>query len=84
MLSERAGVIAMGETRIEILVSDHIVVLFSACLPAFQPNLGKALFDFDFLECLFVDPMAKAMTPNSLSSSRFPPYIMGKSHSSRG
>ena len=43
MLSERAGVIAMGETRIEILVSDHIVVLFSACLPAFQPNLGKAL-----------------------------------------
>ena len=33
----------MGETRIEILVSDHIVVLFSACLPAFQPNLGKAL-----------------------------------------
>ena len=72
----------MGDTRIERYASQITCTLSSTCLPTSQQNLGKALLDFDFLQCLFVDPMAKAMTPNSLFSLLSFPYSMSKSLSS--
>ena len=46
----------MGETRIVIWVTDHMVVISSSCLPAFLSNLGMALLDFDFLNVSLLTP----------------------------